>query len=177
MSAQQRLAQCHIINREVPWTKTMLQIKKLNDFVFVCERECVWVDESKNTTTLPPLSESIQQLHNTPPWEWDSLTVNLFTHHHFYLVPVGSFTEILKSVLIATILPCLSANIISGSHEGQVLIVSPRQAGLNEGFETGSSVSYIDRILYSMQLQTSVLKTRLNVIFWTLIWQQKLLVL
>lgn len=145
--------------------------------MFVCERESVWVGESKNTTTLPPLSESIQQLHNTPPWDWDSLTVNLFMHHHFYLVPVGSFREILKSVLISTVLPCLSANIISGSHEGQVLIVSPRQAGLNESVKTSGSVSYIDRILYSTQLQTSVLKTKLSVIFWTLIPQQKLFVM
>ena len=34
---------------------------------------------------------SIQQLCNTPPHprEWDSLTLNLFMHHHFHLIPVG----------------------------------------------------------------------------------------
>lgn len=65
---------CHIISRELQ--QSMAQWK--------VNIECVCGLLSWRTqlqTTSP--SESIQQLHNTPPWEWDSLIMNSFMHHHF----------------------------------------------------------------------------------------------
>lgn len=65
----------------------MLQIK--NEYTSVCWCECVggWVKEQHCSAF--SLFESIQQLHNTPPLEWDSLTLKVFMHRDFYLMPMG----------------------------------------------------------------------------------------